>query len=181
MAFSTRPQNCVFESTPSPKGVGTLVEAAPNFHFNFGAPVRIFLIVLSKDAAYIGCALVMERVAVASTRGSLSSFLERLVERPMASALLEELKSVVTEGKGSQLKHAAGASTAGCTPALHCILCIIVHGAVLNNTCTCHAMLNGMVQPYWEPLCGVVMWFLPCIHTGHITSCVFYVMSHSTT
>ena len=51
-----------------------------------------------KDAAYIGChALVLGRVVAASARGYLPSLLERLPERPMASALLEELKIVATE------------------------------------------------------------------------------------
>ena len=51
-------------------------------------------------AAYIGChALVLGRVVAASARGNLPSLLERLPERPMASALFGELKIVVTEAK----------------------------------------------------------------------------------
>ena len=53
-----------------------------------------------KGAAYIGChALVLGRVVAASARGNLPSLLERLPERPMASALIEELKIVATEAK----------------------------------------------------------------------------------
>ena len=66
-----------------------------------------------KGAAYIGChALVLERVVAASTRGNLPSFLERLPERPMASALIEELKIVATEAKRSQIEDAVGSSWA---------------------------------------------------------------------
>ena len=55
-----------------------------------------------KGAAFIGChALVLGRVVAASARGNLPSLLERLPERPMASALLEELKIVATEAKRS--------------------------------------------------------------------------------
>ena len=62
-----------------------------------------------KGAAYIGChALVLGRVVAASARGNLSSLLERLPEQPMASALIEELKIVVTEGKRSQIEDAVG-------------------------------------------------------------------------
>ena len=57
-----------------------------------------------KGAAYIGChALVLGRVVAASARGNLTYLLERLPERPMASALIEELKIVVTEAKRSQM------------------------------------------------------------------------------
>ena len=46
-----------------------------------------------KSAAYIGChALVPGRVVTTSARGNLPSLIERLPERPMASALLEALK-----------------------------------------------------------------------------------------
>ena len=66
-----------------------------------------------KGAAYIGChALVLRRVVAASARGNLPSLLERLPERPMASALLEELKIVATEAKRSQIEDAAGSSWA---------------------------------------------------------------------
>ena len=66
-----------------------------------------------KGAAYIGChALVLGRVVAASARGNLPSLLERLPERPMASALLEELKIVATEAKRSQKEDAVGSSWA---------------------------------------------------------------------
>ena len=66
-----------------------------------------------KGAAYIGChALVLGRVAAASARGNLPSLLERLPERPMASALLEELKIVATEAKRTQIEDAVGSSWA---------------------------------------------------------------------
>ena len=66
-----------------------------------------------KGAAYIGChAMVLGRVVAASARGNLPSLLERLPERPMASALLEELKIVATEAKRSQIEDAVGSSWA---------------------------------------------------------------------
>ena len=66
-----------------------------------------------KGAAYIGChALVLGRVVAASARGNLPSLLERLPERPMASALLEELKIVATEAKRSHIEDAVGSSWA---------------------------------------------------------------------
>ena len=66
-----------------------------------------------KGAAYIGChALVLGRIVAASARGNLPSLLERLPERPMASALLEELKIVATEAKRSQIEDAVGSSWA---------------------------------------------------------------------
>ena len=66
-----------------------------------------------KGAAYIGCqALVLGRVVAASAWGNLPSLLERLPERPMASALIEELKIVATEAKRSQLEDAVGSSWA---------------------------------------------------------------------
>ena len=62
-----------------------------------------------KGAAYIGChALVLGRVVAASSRGNLPSLLERLPERPTASALIEELKIVATEAKRSQIEDAVG-------------------------------------------------------------------------
>ena len=66
-----------------------------------------------KGAAYIGChALVLGRVVAASARGNLPSLLERLPERPMASALIEELKIVATEAKRTQIENAVGSSWA---------------------------------------------------------------------
>ena len=53
-----------------------------------------------KGAAYIGChAPVLGRVVAASARGNVPSLLERLSERTMASARIEELKIVATEAK----------------------------------------------------------------------------------
>ena len=66
-----------------------------------------------KGAAYIGCHnLVLGRVVAASARGNLPSLFERLPERPMASALIEELKTVATEDKRSQVEYAVGSSWA---------------------------------------------------------------------
>ena len=66
-----------------------------------------------KGAAYIGChALVLGRVVAASARGNLPSLIERLPERLMASALLEELKILATEAKRSQIEDAVGSSWA---------------------------------------------------------------------
>ena len=66
-----------------------------------------------KGAAYIGChALVLGRAVAASARGNLPSLLERLPERPMASALIEELKIVATETKRTQIEDAVGSSWA---------------------------------------------------------------------
>ena len=66
-----------------------------------------------KGAAYIGChALVLGRVVAASARESLPSLLERLPERPMASALIEELKIVATEANKAQIEDAVGSSWA---------------------------------------------------------------------
>ena len=48
----------------------------------------------------------------ASARGNLPSLLERLPERPMASALIEELKIVTTEAKRRQIEDAVGSSWA---------------------------------------------------------------------
>ena len=51
-----------------------------------------------KGAVYIGRhALVLGHIVAASAQGGLPSFLERLPEQPMASSLLEELKTVATE------------------------------------------------------------------------------------
>ena len=62
-----------------------------------------------KVAAYIGChALVLGRVVAASAPGNVPSRLERLPERPMASALIEELKIVATEAKRTQIEDAVG-------------------------------------------------------------------------
>ena len=66
-----------------------------------------------KGAACIGChALVLGHVVAASARGNVPSLLERLPERPMASALIEELKIVATEAKRSQIEDAVGSSWA---------------------------------------------------------------------
>ena len=60
-----------------------------------------------KGAAYIGChALVLGRVVASPTRGDLPSLLERLPEQPMASAFIEELKTMATEAKRSQIEDA---------------------------------------------------------------------------
>ena len=57
-----------------------------------------------KGTAYIGChALALGRVVTASARGNLPSLLERLPERPKASALIEEMKTVAPDAKRSQL------------------------------------------------------------------------------
>ena len=62
-----------------------------------------------KGAAYIGChALVLGRVVAAFARGNLSFIRERLPERPMASALIEELKTVATEAERSQIENVSG-------------------------------------------------------------------------
>ena len=55
---------------------------------------------------------ILGRVVAASARGNLPSLLERLPERPMASALIEELKIVATEAKRSQIEDAVGSSWA---------------------------------------------------------------------
>ena len=66
-----------------------------------------------KGAAYVGChALVLGHAVASSARGNLPSFLERLPERPMASALIEQLKIVATEAKRSQIQDAVGNSWA---------------------------------------------------------------------
>ena len=66
-----------------------------------------------KGATYTGChALALGRVVTASARGNLPSLLERLPERSMASALLEELKIVATEAKRSQIEDTVGSSWA---------------------------------------------------------------------
>ena len=58
-----------------------------------------------KGAAYVGCnALVPGRVVAASAQENLPSLLERLPERPMASALIEELKIVATETEPREAK-----------------------------------------------------------------------------
>ena len=62
-----------------------------------------------KGVVLIGChALAHGRVVAASARGNLPPFLERLPERPMASAPIEELKTVATEAKRSKIKDAVG-------------------------------------------------------------------------
>ena len=66
-----------------------------------------------KGATYIGSlALVLGRVVAASAGGNLQSLLERLPERPMASVLIEELETVTTEAKKSQIENAVGSSWA---------------------------------------------------------------------
>ena len=42
--------------------------------------------------------------------GNLPSLLERLLERPMASALLEELRTLATEVNRSEIEYAVGSS-----------------------------------------------------------------------
>ena len=67
----------------------------------------------TKGAAYVGChALVLGRVVAASAGGNLASLLERLSERPMASALIEELKTVATKATRSQIEDAVDNSRA---------------------------------------------------------------------
>ena len=62
-------------------------------------------------AAYIGYyALILGRIVAASAQGNLPSRLERLPERPMAPVLLEELKTVATETKRSQIECTVGIS-----------------------------------------------------------------------
>ena len=64
-----------------------------------------------KGAAYIGChALTMGRVVAACGRGNVPSLVERLPKRPMVSELLEELRTVATEVKRSQINCAVGTS-----------------------------------------------------------------------
>ena len=66
-----------------------------------------------KGAAYIGChALILRRVGAASARGNLPSLLERLPARTMVSALIEELNTVATEAKKSQIEDIVGSSWA---------------------------------------------------------------------
>ena len=66
-----------------------------------------------KGAVYIGChALVLGRVVAAFARGKIPSLLERPPERPMASALIEELKAVATKAKRSQIEEAEVSSWA---------------------------------------------------------------------
>ena len=66
-----------------------------------------------KGAGKIGChALVLGRVATTSAQGNLPPLLEWLPERPMASALLDELKTVTTVVKRSQIEDAVGSSWA---------------------------------------------------------------------
>ena len=66
-----------------------------------------------KGAAYVSRhALVLGRVVAASPRGNLPSLLKRLPGRPMASALLEELKTMATEVKKHQREDAVGISWA---------------------------------------------------------------------
>ena len=55
---------------------------------------------------------VLGRVVAVSARGNLPPLLERLPERTMASALIEELKIVATEAKRRQIEDAVGSSWA---------------------------------------------------------------------
>ena len=64
-----------------------------------------------KGAAYIDCqALILGRVVTPSAQGNLPSLLERLPEQPMASALIEKLKTVATKAKRSQIEDTVGSS-----------------------------------------------------------------------
>ena len=66
-----------------------------------------------KGAAYIGChTLVLGCVVAASAQGNPPPLLKQLPERPMASGLIEELKTVATEAKRSQIEDAMGSSWA---------------------------------------------------------------------
>ena len=66
-----------------------------------------------KGAAYIGChAFVPGCVVAASTQRNVPSLLERLPERPVASALIHELNTVATEAKRSQIEDTVGSSWA---------------------------------------------------------------------
>ena len=66
-----------------------------------------------KSTAYIGYhALILGRVVATSAWGNLSSLLERLPERPMASVLLGKLKTVATEVRRSPVEDAVGSSWA---------------------------------------------------------------------
>ena len=63
----------------------------------------------TKGAAYIGChALILGRVVTVSTRGGLPSLLERLPDRPVASALIGELKIIATEAKRTEIEDEVG-------------------------------------------------------------------------
>ena len=64
-----------------------------------------------KGAVYTGChALILGCVIAASARGNFPSLLKRLPERPMASSLLEEQKTMATVVKRSQIEGAVGTS-----------------------------------------------------------------------
>ena len=66
-----------------------------------------------RGAAYIGCqALVLGHVVAASARENLPSLLERLPERPMASALIGELKTLATEVGKCDMEDVVGTSWA---------------------------------------------------------------------
>ena len=66
-----------------------------------------------KGAAYTGChALIPGRVVAAPARGNLPPLLEWLPERPVASALIGELKTVATKTKISQIEDVVGNSWA---------------------------------------------------------------------
>ena len=62
-----------------------------------------------EGAAYIGChTLVLGRVVAAFARENFSFIRERLPERLMASAPIEELKTVATEAERSQIENVSG-------------------------------------------------------------------------
>ena len=68
-----------------------------------------------KGVAYIGChAQALGRVVAASARGNLPSLLERLPKRPMASALIEELKIVATERSQEKPNRGRSGQFMGC-------------------------------------------------------------------
>ena len=65
-----------------------------------------------KGAAYIGCqALVLGHVVVASAQENLPSLLGRLPDRLMASALIDELKSLAAEAKRCDMEEVVGTWT----------------------------------------------------------------------
>ena len=71
-------------------------------------PIREGGLGLTSSSSIKGVAYVV----AASARGNLPSLLGRLPERPMASALIEELKTVAAEVKRSQIEDAVGSSWA---------------------------------------------------------------------
>ena len=66
-----------------------------------------------KDAAYIGCqALVLGHVVAASAQENLPFLQERLPDRPMASALIDKLKTLATEVERCDMEDVVGTSAA---------------------------------------------------------------------